>query len=252
MAGACGRIDFDVQASAIGDGGDGASLCATGHDEDGDGIVDACDVCPHIADPAQADGDGDHVGDACDPDPIMPAERIAFFDPFTQPRSEWMFVGPSVSYDGESLVIPGSSTALDAFIDIAPATDVFELGAHLDAQAAGAHQVAIDAEGSPGYYYCELYDNNTFTKFSITYTNDGTAFTSAANDGTSTTPLGNSPVHLALRIRPPGVGCTTDWPGSTPTLDTGIPAGITPTRTSFRVLAVAARIDYFIQIHSGP
>lgn len=36
-------------------------------DTDGDGTCDAQDVCPSVADPAQADGDGDGRGDACDP-----------------------------------------------------------------------------------------------------------------------------------------------------------------------------------------
>jgi hypothetical protein len=36
-------------------------------DADGDGVLDAADDCPTVADPAQADGDGDGVGDACDP-----------------------------------------------------------------------------------------------------------------------------------------------------------------------------------------
>jgi hypothetical protein len=36
-------------------------------DGDGDGIADASDDCPTIADPAQADSDGDGIGDACDP-----------------------------------------------------------------------------------------------------------------------------------------------------------------------------------------
>ena len=40
----------------------------TPQDRDGDGIPDASDNCPVIANPTQADSDGDGIGDACDPD----------------------------------------------------------------------------------------------------------------------------------------------------------------------------------------
>jgi hypothetical protein len=49
--------------------GDGAS---DGHepppDGDGDGLTDATDLCPTVADPDQADADGDGTGDLCEPD----------------------------------------------------------------------------------------------------------------------------------------------------------------------------------------
>ncbi len=58
------------------------------HDEDGDGIDDAFDVCPHVADPGQEDvgelvgGVADGVGDACDPRPQQGGDSLVFFDPF--------------------------------------------------------------------------------------------------------------------------------------------------------------------------
>jgi hypothetical protein len=40
-------------------------------DTDADGAFDACDNCPGVANPTQADGDGDRVGDACDKCPAV-------------------------------------------------------------------------------------------------------------------------------------------------------------------------------------
>jgi hypothetical protein len=37
-------------------------------DSDGDGVPDADDNCPGVANPGQEDNDGDGIGDACDPD----------------------------------------------------------------------------------------------------------------------------------------------------------------------------------------
>jgi hypothetical protein len=65
----------DGDGDGIVDAADGCPLLAdpAQHDADGDGVGDACDLCPATADPAQHDRDGDGVGDACDTCPAVAA-----------------------------------------------------------------------------------------------------------------------------------------------------------------------------------
>jgi hypothetical protein len=78
-----------------------AAGCTT-PDEDGDCFGDIVDVCPGIADPAQADdGDADHVGNACDPNQAI-AHRIAHFTGFGDPASamaEWSTLGTPWTFE---------------------------------------------------------------------------------------------------------------------------------------------------------
>lgn len=43
-------------------------------DADGDGVIDACDICPAAANPNQEDADGDGLGDACETDLTVTAQ----------------------------------------------------------------------------------------------------------------------------------------------------------------------------------
>jgi hypothetical protein len=109
----CGRIGF--APSGVG------SSDAAGADSDGDGVPDAVDNCPTVANPDQADEDGDGLGDACDPcppfanavddqdgdgvpdrcdpNPTKPGDRIVVFEGFaTRPvkaliEGNWTFDG---------------------------------------------------------------------------------------------------------------------------------------------------------------
>lgn len=97
-----------------GDGiADAADLCPDiadpmQRDHDGDLRGDACDRCPHLAGPTDPDRDGDGVGDACDPDPDMSGDARALwigFYPEDAARiadpAQWIQVGAwSVTEDG--------------------------------------------------------------------------------------------------------------------------------------------------------
>ena len=52
---------LDTDADGIGNNADS--------DDDNDGVLDATDNCPLIANPNQADDDRDKIGDVCDPTP---------------------------------------------------------------------------------------------------------------------------------------------------------------------------------------
>jgi hypothetical protein len=80
----------DVDGDGVGDACDDCPLVADEQlDLDGDGIGDACDNCPGVLNPDQADTDHDGIGDACnatgrggrgrkDPISLTPRWRIRY------------------------------------------------------------------------------------------------------------------------------------------------------------------------------
>jgi hypothetical protein len=80
VAGACGGVDGTLGTTSHGEERWPApwtrpSCPEPVRDTDADGVQDAEDLCPSLADPTQPDRDSDGCGDACDALPDEPTLR---------------------------------------------------------------------------------------------------------------------------------------------------------------------------------
>jgi len=71
---ACDKSVAGGSGSGTGNTGGGGATGGTDPDEDGDGVPNALDNCPTVANADQADSNGNGVGDACEPLPPGPSE----------------------------------------------------------------------------------------------------------------------------------------------------------------------------------
>lgn len=241
-AAACGRVAFDPQVDA---NNADADVLAT-HDEDGDGIVDALDVCPHVFDPGQVDSDDDGVGDACDPQPTLP-NRIVRFEPFVNP-TDWSFDGATL--DGESLIADTINGEMSASLALAPTRMMLQLMARIGAASdVNRRQLSLNAhEDDLRFFYCELFENTPIQKFGLVWTTDDFAFFTLAQS-TPDVALAYQDLQLELQTGPgAAAACTTTLPTSNGLLTGSVPNNITPMSITIYAQGIEVAIDYFIAI----
>lgn len=156
----CGRLNF----GAVSDSGvsDGAvdTVQPVGHDEDGDGIDDALDTCPHIGGP-DTDSDDDGVGDLCDPHPGTPGDHIGVFSSLESGTSPFDDI-TGFTEDPDGLHHVGDTSV---FLTRPFGTARVEIGFDILAIiGTNQHQIGVGiARTSDPYYFAELNDNTGAT-----------------------------------------------------------------------------------------
>ncbi len=245
LSAGCGRFHFGELADAT-----GASSCSpSGHDEDGDGIDDACDTCPHVADPDQLDTDGDQVGDACDPEPTIPRQRIVLFDPFVSLDPVWIVSGGSPSVSNDQLVLDSIGAERRIGRPLVPGHDLVIVHATTGAIGASNNTVVAIIMDDPtvgAQYYCQLWDDG-MSQLNFMYTFTGAIF---MNDGRAdaTNRISNGTGELRFDAAPTSAHCESNLHAEPLEVTGTPPSSIHPRELQLYSNDIEVKLDYVIDI----
>lgn len=241
LVAAC-RVNFDDITDREGDNGP--------HDEDGDGIDDFLDNCPHVAGDA-SDVDGDGVGDWCDPEPTNPRQRWTLFDPLIS-GSGFSIVSGAWDETGDALHYGSISGFGQLRRELVFEHGVLEIAADIVSRDAETtqHQVTLAILESPTqpYYYVEAYDPGGMGYAAVSKFN-GAQFTPVAQVGLVG---GVDPgvLRLQLAVSPPNprLHVLAEWPDERYTTNTNAADYTGGTRLDVGVKGVVLELRYIAVI----
>jgi hypothetical protein len=227
----CGRFGFDdppARGDAMPPVDALVDVVPLGHDEDGDGVPDTLDTCPHLPAP-QTDSDGDGVGDACDPNPTIAGDRIVLFatmmpgdQPFLTPDTDGVYtqLADAVRFDGAV----GADNNLYGRFELPIQLGSFRMALGLeilqviDNTAFMQKQFAVAAMHAPPMYFVELNEiDNMFDRAQITRWTGTDYMEQASRDLLAGIRTGSLFFQTTQRVGT-GVELEVAWPGEPYTL----------------------------------
>lgn len=231
------------------------------HDEDGDKVGDVCDNCPHVTNAPQANADGDSVGDLCDPSPTTAGDKIVMFvafDEATLPAGVTTVGGSwSKAATGDMYQQTNTNPNTLAALLIDGARDGFTI--ELAGKTTGISSDFVwltttfgEATGSSRYFSCGFLD---LKAGSPDEGNQGTIEEYDGNnyayvDGTfgEVTLANNAAIKISARVdsTAKSISCSTSDPRGTATNALNTAARLTPGRLGIRSNGVAYTLNYIV------
>ncbi|MDB4953855.1 MAG: uncharacterized protein JWO36_1424 [Myxococcales bacterium] len=156
----------DLDGDGLANATDNCPLVAnpSQHDEDGDQVGDACDNCPTVANPNQSDRTElatqqfpDGVGDACDLQPGLGGTKIAAFYSFESAAQAQGFTGGGWTIDADHVAATGA--AQWSSVRSVPGNGIMaqvQLSSLTWNDPAGHITVAVDGDGIDGGCGCTV------------------------------------------------------------------------------------------------
>lgn len=133
------------------------------HDEDGDGVVDACDNCPSTPNPTQLDSTEDKahafpdgVGDACDPRPGASGDDLRGFYSFATEAQASAWTGSGWSISDDAVHAAGNATWTTTRAQQGDGYFVMAQVASFAPSTTGSLGFALDGDGVSTGAICKL------------------------------------------------------------------------------------------------
>lgn len=232
-------------------------------DHDGDLHGDVCDHCPHLASTLDPDGDGDGVGDACDPRPTTAGDSRALWEGFYDANSiqNWVETGNGSWSVANGVLTQSSSSASTTTNTLGPTLSVPRA-----AVTAGVHVIALGNPGQNGFatphtsvvagvsgsnqsYWCSVVDEGQNGKkvYATTVTGGNANF---PNTNWSGTFAANSDLRLTSALLGTNNPCTVVQ-GTTTATTQGNTGGVAGT-VQVATRTASASFDYLFVVSIGP